>query len=393
MPHERNRHGIEILKKYASFSPSVGVVGLRQVGKTTLLSQQLGIKNLYSLDDLSLREEATSSPRTFLSKLSLPCVIDEIQKAPNLFDALKLKIDTKRVPGRYYVTGSTEFSAKVGVRESLTGRMAMLQLFPMTLAEAHQLPLSGARLKMPNHSLSPRLGAEAAGDALLKGGLPVPLFLRDPEARRLYLDQWIETALVRDLPKVFGRSYDLDLARNVLERMGQVMRDGEVPSLGHFKMESRKLRRYLFALEGIFLVRRVPCHEEGTGLDRWMLGDGGLAASIMSASHGEGVTLSLARHLVLNEILAGRQYVGHPLHPRYYKSAQAKEGVDLVWDGIPIKILHAPPSRIPLGWYEKPVIGAMKKLGAKVGLLVAPVDQADLPKKGGIGIVPWTHWS
>lgn len=53
---------------------------------------------LYSLDDLELRNEAETSPKTFLSKLTLPCVLDEVQKAPELFDALKLKIDKKEFP-------------------------------------------------------------------------------------------------------------------------------------------------------------------------------------------------------------------------------------------------------------------------------------------------------
>lgn len=392
MPHDRDRHCIGLLRKYASFSPVVGVVGLRQVGKTTLLARQLGLKSIYSLDDAELRGEAQSSAKIFLTKLSLPCVLDEVQKAPGLFDELKLKVDRKRIPGQYYLTGSTEFCSKVGIRESLTGRIAILQLYPLTLAEAHRRPLDAKRAA-PLHSQAPRFNSENAAEALLKGGLPVPLFMRDAQARLLYFDQWLETALLRDLPRVYGRSYDPDVARAILDRMGLLMREGEVPSLNHFKMPTRKLRNYLAAMESTFLVKRLPCHEEGTGLDRWLIGDGGLAGSLMKAEHGEGVTLSLARHLVLNEILGGCQYAGHPFHPRYYKSAQAKEAVDLVWNGIPIKIIHSPPSKVPLGWYEKPLLGAMKKLEAKTGLIAAPVDRADLPKKGGVGIVPWTFWS
>lgn len=393
MPHQRNRHAVGLLKKYGSFSPSVGVIGLRQVGKTTLLSGQMGIKNVYSLDDAILKDEAQSSAKIFLSKLSLPCVLDEVQKAPALFDALKLRIDRKRIPGQYYLTGSTEFTAKVGIRESLTGRIASLQLYPMTLAESHQLKFEPKRVAQPIHSIKMRFSSEHAADVLIKGGLPVPLFMRDSSLRALYFDQWIETALLRDLPRVYGRSYDPDVSRNILSRIGVLLKEGEVPGLGHFKLEIRKLRKYLAAMESLFLLRRVPCHESGTGLDRWMLGDGGLASSLINAKHGEGVTLSLARHFVMNEILANSQYAANPVHPRYYKSAQAKESVDLIWNGIPIKIIHAPPSRVPMGWIEKPLLGAMKKMSSKIGLIVAPVDHPDLPKKAGIGVVPWTYWS
>ena len=190
-----------------------------------------------------------------------------------------------------------------------------------------------------------------------------------------------------------GRSYDPDIARSILDRIGVLLREGRVPSLSDFKLETRKLRKYLSAMESIFLLKRFPNHPEGSGLDRWLLGDAGLASALMKAAHGEGVTLSLARHLVLNEILAHSQYAGQPIYPHYYKSAQSKEAVDLIWGNTPIKIIHAPPSRVPLGWIEKPVLGAMKKLQSKYGIIVAPVEKADIPKKGGIAIVPWTFWS
>jgi len=393
MPHDRIRHGLSLTKKYGTFSPAVGVVGLRQVGKTTLLTRQLGVENCYSFDDAELRNEARNSPKTFLSKLSLPAILDEVQKAPEIFDALKLKIDRKRIPGQYYLTGSTEFSSRLGIRESLTGRISTLQLYPLTLAEAHGLPFQPQRGLKPLHLLETRFTAEQAAQSLAKGGLPIPMFMRDSAARLLYFDQWIETAILRDLPRIYGRNYDMDVSRSILERIGVLLREGHVPSLGDFKIEKIKLRNYLASMESIFLLKRIPCHEEGIGLDRWLLGDAGLAAFLIRAEHGEGVTLSLARQFVFNEILAQCQYAGKSLHPRFYKSAQAKEAVDLIWDQVPIKIIYAPPSRVPLGWYEKPLIGAMKKLNASRGLIVAPVDRADIPKKGGIGIVPWTYWS
>ena len=393
MPHERLRHALPLLKKFGSFSPIAGVLGLRQVGKTTLLSQQLGVKNCYSLDDIELREEAQNSPKIFLNKISLPAILDEVQKAPEHFDALKLRVDRKRIPGQYYLTGSTEFSSKLGIRESLTGRIAILQLYPLTLAEAHGLPYEPKRVHAPLHHLENRFKSEQATQSLVRGGLPVPLFMRDAALRSLYFDQWIETAILRDLPRIFGRSYDMDISRNILERIGSILREGRIPSLSDFKLDSRKLRKYLSAMESIFLLRRIPCHTEGTGLDRWLFSDGGIAHSLMKTEHGEGATLTLARHFVMNEILANSQYSGQPIHPRYYKSAQAREGIDLVWNEIPIKIIHAPPSKVPLGWYEKPLIGAMKKLGATYGLIVAPVDQPTIPEKGGIAVVPWTYWS
>ncbi len=392
MPHQRIRHSISLLKKYASFSPSVGVVGLRQVGKTTLLTKQLGITNTYSLDELALRTEANRSPTTFLAKLDLPCVIDEIQKAPNIFDAIKLRIDKNRIPGQYFATGSTAFSSKAGIRESLTGRMAVMQLFPFTLAEAHQLPFDEKRIQKPLHTNPPRVRIESATEMLTKGGLPVAMFMRDADTRRMYFEQYLDASILRDLPKLFGRNYDPDTTRNILTTIGKILAEGETPTYRHFQLETRVLKRYLEALESIFILRRIPCHNLGSGLDHWIVGDTGLVTNLMGTTLGEGATLSLARHLVFNEIQAGLQYSGKSIYLNYYKSSQAKENIDFIIDGIPAKIIHSPPASLPIGWYEKPLLGAMKKLQSKVGLLVAPVDHVDIPKTG-IGIVPWTHWS
>jgi len=67
-------------------------------------------------------------------------MIDEVQKAPNLFDAIKLRVDKKRIPGSYFLTGSSSFSSKIGIHESLTGRIAISHLHPLSLAELHAAP-------------------------------------------------------------------------------------------------------------------------------------------------------------------------------------------------------------------------------------------------------------
>ena len=84
---------------------AVGIVGLRQSGKTTLHF------NSYSniadhANDWTIwhcqRRKATRSPKTFLEKLPTPVVLDEVQKAPPIFDAIKLKVDRKRIPGSLF---------------------------------------------------------------------------------------------------------------------------------------------------------------------------------------------------------------------------------------------------------------------------------------------------
>jgi len=69
-------------------------------------------------------------------------VIDEAQKVPKIFDAVKYTVDQDRRPGRFVLTCSTEFSRETMIQESLTGRLSRLRLFPLTISETLELPLN-----------------------------------------------------------------------------------------------------------------------------------------------------------------------------------------------------------------------------------------------------------
>jgi predicted AAA+ superfamily ATPase len=207
MPHLRNRRVAQHLKKMAKLWPVVGVLGPRQSGKTTLLERILALKNTVFLDDFRVRSEARQSPQTFVDRLELPVLIDEVQKAPELFDALKHRIDRKRRPGAYYLTGSASFSSRLGIRESLTGRIGLVELSPLSLSELQELP----PLRVPPLPLGEtRFDSGTIAKSFAAGGMPIPAFLRDSEQRRLYWDTWLDTTLHRDLALVLRKSYDPD---------------------------------------------------------------------------------------------------------------------------------------------------------------------------------------
>lgn len=389
MPHERKRHALSQVRKLGSFWPVTGILGLRQVGKTTLLRKLSSVENFVSLDDEEIRDEARHSAKNFLSKLTPPVLIDEVQKAPALFDAIKLQVDRRKIPGSYFLTGSSTFSSKLGIRESLTGRIGLLRLHPFTLSEIHQKGFEAERASF-SHKTPPRFSSEEVIRALSSGGLPVPIFTRDTAQRDLYFKNWLETTLVRDAARIYGRGYDLDVGWSILRQFGKILQDGEWPALRSFKQNSRVLRRYLTAFEDVFLIRKIPSHEEAVGGDAWVFTDSGIARAVMGTEFGQGATLSLARVFLLNEILAGFEYAGKTLHPFYYKSARGSP-VDLVGPDAAIKITTETKGG-SLSYEERALAGAIKKLGMKTGLLAAPIDRLDPPGKG-ISLVPWGYWS
>lgn len=396
MPHLRQRFALQLIEKLAKLWPVVGVLGLRQTGKTTLLQKLLDVKEVVSFDDLIIREEALKSPGTLLEKLTPPVVLDEVQKAPPIFDAIKLAVDRKKIPGSYYLTGSTAFSSKIGIRESLTGRIGLIELFPMCLAELHGKPFKPiTQLDMPCKSETKlRFDVIEISKAAAIGGMPVPAFLRDGDQRELYWRSWLETTILRDLSRFFTRGFDPDFAFAILDKIAQTLRNGELPTLKHFPYAARKARVYLEAMEDIFLLRKIVCHQEGIGKEVWLLMDSGLAAYLMGSVLGEGVSLSLVRHFIWNEINTQAEYQGKRFSRIYYKSAQGSP-IDFIINNTPFRIVaNAADLTQRLDWEARPLHGAMKKLKSKVGYLVGPTNHIVLPdKSGGVGILPWSAWS
>jgi len=91
--------------------PVVVLTGMRQTGKTTSLQSQRGLKDrLYlSFDDFAQLEAAKGDPDGFLRR-EAPVTIDEAQKCPEIFDALKRSVDRDRTPGRFLLSGSADFA-------------------------------------------------------------------------------------------------------------------------------------------------------------------------------------------------------------------------------------------------------------------------------------------
>jgi hypothetical protein len=130
-----DRNSEILVRRMAEQFPAVLVTGARQTGKTSLLRHLYPQAAYLSLDLPANAEAAQTAPERLLEQYPEPVIIDEIQYAPSLLRHLKYRIDRKRNPGQYFLTGSQVFQLMQGVSESLAGRCAVLNLHTLSRAE------------------------------------------------------------------------------------------------------------------------------------------------------------------------------------------------------------------------------------------------------------------
>lgn len=158
------------LRRLLQGFPAVFLAGPRQSGKTTLalkLAKEEGLA-YRTLDDPTELAAARGDPRAYVEALPLPAVLDEVQRAPELFLPLKLRLDREGRTGALLLTGSANVLLLPRVADALAGRMALARLWPLAQAELQggkgafpELLLALAR-GMPRHPLQP-LGISGCG--------------------------------------------------------------------------------------------------------------------------------------------------------------------------------------------------------------------------------------
>lgn len=197
--------------------PVVLVTGARQVGKSTMLNHIKEPNRKYvSLDDLAARSLAIEDPKLFLETYSYPIIIDEIQRVPSLFIAIKQVVDELALLGKpnkglYWLTGSQQFSMMKNVSDSLVGRVAIVNMASLSQNEILQreseiFSLDLMKLKERSEKYE-SLGVEDVYKMIFNGGMPA-LLNKDKFSREQYFKEYVNTYLVRDV-RDFTRVGDL----------------------------------------------------------------------------------------------------------------------------------------------------------------------------------------
>ena len=280
-------------------TPVVLLNGARQTGKTTLVRGE-GVApsqaSYVTLDDLEVLSAATSDPAGFLAGLSAsgePVILDEVQRAPGLFPAIKASVDRDRRPGRFLLTGSANVLLLPKLSESLAGRMEILTLWPLSQAEIQGTTTSFVDALFSAQSPMARFKGTASIpsrqeviERVVRGGYPEPL--TRPAARRAnWFESYIATILqrdVRDLANIEGLTQMPKLLSVLAARTASLLNASDISRTAGIPYTT--LSRYLTLLETTYLIRTVPAWSGNltTRLiksPKIVLGDTGLAAHLL----------------------------------------------------------------------------------------------------------------
>jgi uncharacterized protein len=243
-------------------TPVVLIQGPRQSGKTSLariVAEPLGY-GYATFDDENLVRSVRQDPIGFISNLPPTMVLDEIQRAPEIFTAIKLVVDRDRKPGRFLLTGSADVLLLPKLAESLAGRIEVIRLHPLSQIELQKKPLTflthlfNADFKMSTYK---RLGP-ALSEMIVNGGFPAAL-ARPQARRRAWYQAYIQTLVQRDVRNL-ARISALDsiprLLQTAANQTARLFNTSELAS--PFQLSLPTVRDYITLLERVFLIDLLP---------------------------------------------------------------------------------------------------------------------------------------
>jgi predicted AAA+ superfamily ATPase len=258
------------LEKLLKFFPVVAVVGARQVGKTTLVRSFAPDWYYLDLEKPEDYDRAVHDPQLLFEQHPRQLIIDEAQILPELFNVLRGVIDAKREEkGRFIITGSSSMRLLTQISESLAGRIAIIELEPLKANEYYQIPLSPFYKFLCGHMLvdellsyQPPISHQQLQYFWLKGGYPEPLLHQENEFGLLWMQQYRDTYINRDLAMLFPKLNKIKYQRFVamLSQLSSTIinRSDLARTL---EIDEKTVREYLKIAEGTFIWRELLSYE------------------------------------------------------------------------------------------------------------------------------------
>ena len=326
-----NREAEFELRTLSGQFKAVAVIGPRQSGKTTLVRTIFNEKPYTNLENPDIRKFALEDPRGFLSNYPQGAVLDEIQRAPELFSYLQQILDESTTNGLFILTGSNNFLLQESISQSLAGRVGYLFLLPLSLHEINDNEMNSNQL-------------------IFRGGYPA-LYSETTEPTK-WFPNYIRTYIERDV-RLIKNITDLYAFERFLRlcagRIGQLL---NMSSLAlEVGVDVKSISSWIGILETSFIVFRLqPYHtnfnKRIVKMSKLYFYDTGLAVALLGIENAEQLTFnpfrgSLFENMVVLDFLKRRFNAGKPNNLFFWRDNVGNEIDLLIKEGnkrIPVEI-------------------------------------------------------
>jgi len=355
-----NRSITPSLEYLLNHFPAVAILGARQIGKTTLLSQLRPSAPFFDLESPSDLEKLEDDPEFLLAQYTDTVVIDEAQSLPSLFPVLRVLIDKRRSrTGQFLLSGSSSPLLIDNITETLAGRVAIVELGGFSLQEAWQLTNSPFYdwIMVGNHDALPDLVPRTSQDQLwqscIHGQYPEP-FLKRKETKfhRLWMENYFATYVRRDISMLFP-----GLNLNAYQRFIRMLAHstGTIINASEFarslSVSQPTVRSYLEIIAGTFLWRNLESYQKNvqrrvSKMPKGHLKDSGLLCHLLGIRNIETLlnhpgVARIWEAFIIEELIKGFEARLNKVNAYYYRTHNQAE-IDLILEGefgtLPIEI-------------------------------------------------------
>lgn len=244
--------------------PVVVITGARQVGKSTLLQNEFKDFKYVNLDDFPTLQQARTDPASLWIDTD-HVIIDEAQKAPEIFASIKITVDAAKGKKRFILSGSSNMLLMKRISETLAGRAVYFEMYPMTYSEMENKTESPERffdLWKPSFKIEEsRLSLLDPVPIMLKGFMPSLLTLTERRDVLLWWEGYVRTYIERDVRELTQIDSLIDFKRvldSIAVRTGNVLNQTEVSR--DTGVSQPTVHRYLKLLEVSNIISRTPAY-------------------------------------------------------------------------------------------------------------------------------------
>ncbi|HCS21531.1 MAG TPA: AAA family ATPase [Bacteroidetes bacterium] len=359
---------------------AVSVIGPRQSGKTTLVRSTFLDKPYVSLENPDTRQFATDDPRGFLDNFIEGAIIDEIQRVPQLFSYLQQRLDESNQKGLFILTGSNNFLIQEQITQSLAGRIAILNLLPLSIQEIGELR---------PHTLD---------EMLIKGSYP-ELYAHEISPIRWH-NNYIQTYLERDV-RLIRNIGNLQMFERFIRlcaaRIGQLLNMNSLAIETGIDMKT--VSAWLSVLESSFVVFRLKPHHANFNkrivkMPKLYFCDTGLAAALLGIERPDQMNLhpmrgNLFENLIVADLLKNRYNLGLPSNLYFWRDNVGHE-VDIIQDQAgELTAIEIKSGRTITPEFFKGLNYWNSLTQTKGGMLIYGGDKIQ-KRSDGISILPWS---